>query len=129
MTASKSKVIQKNIGLLDVNLAKIFEKLDDGTLVEVKNHAGLDFKLLRKIMGFALQTVRSHGVNIQSWSHLEIDSSGVSDPKKSESDIEIVDVHFMIYDKVTVSLLGIPLETEGKTTHLEKFECITIQPK
>ena len=129
MTASKSKVIQKNIGLLDVNLAKIFEKLDDGTLVEVKNHTGLDFKLLRKIMGFALQTVRSHGVNIHSWSHLEIDSSGVNNPKKSDSDIEIIDVHFMMYDKVTVSLLGIPLETEGKTTHLEKFECITIQPK
>ena len=129
MSANKVKIIQKNIGLLDVNLVKIFEKLDDGTLIELKDRTGLDFKLLRKLMGFALQTVRSHGVNIQSWSHLEIDSSGVSDPKKSESDIEIVDVHFMMYDKVTVSLLGIPLETEGKTTHLEKFECITIQPK
>ena len=129
MSANKVKIIQKNIGLLDVNQAKIFEKLDDGTLVELKNHTDLDFKLLRKLMGFALQTVRSDGVNIQTWSQLEIDSSGVSDPKKSESDIEIVDVHFMMYDKVTVSLLGIPLETEGKTTHLEKFESITIQPK
>lgn len=121
MTAKKAKL---KVGILSTNNLKVFEKKDKN-LIEVDFKTDYDVPLLKKIMGYALQTVRTHGIGLNIWSHVEIDVLSQGDS------ISEVDVYFMNEEGTSkVDVLGITIElNENDKAEITGFFCIAIQPK
>lgn len=108
------------MGVLSLNDLKLYLKtLEGNVLVEPKKYS-LNHSDLKKIMGFALNTIRKHGVSLNVWTHLEIDVN------QSASE---VDVHFMEGDKVKVNILGIETKYVDTKLQIGSFYCISVQPK
>lgn len=121
MTAKKTK---PQVGVLSTNNLKVFVKQGEH-IVEVDFKKDYDVPLLKKIMGYALNAVRTHGVGLNTWSHVEIDVC------KEGLDSTEVDVYFMSDSKHSkVDVLGITMELndQGKST-ISGFYCIAVQPK
>lgn len=125
-----SKPRKKTIGVLDTKQVKIFEKSNDNTIKALVDTKDVDWNFVRKLMGYALNTVREHGVSLHEWSHLEFDGY---DTFKNENGTDVayecVDIHFMNNDHVNVSVYGVYIDDRGASSKIVGFDCIGIQPK
>lgn len=125
-----SKPQKKAVGVLDTKKVKIFEKHNDNTIKQLTDTKDTDWATVRKLMGYALNTVREHGVSLHEWSHLEFDAYNIfKNENGTDVNYECVDIHFMDNDRVNISVYGILLDDRGSSTKIVGFDCIGIQPK
>lgn len=75
----------------------------------------------RRLAGYALSTIREHGVKLNSWDTIEIDVTALENATHS------LDVHFLTQGNVTHGMLGLIFDSlQRKATG---FDVIAIQPK
>lgn len=125
-----SKSQKKPIGVLDTKKVKIFEKHNDNTIKQLTDTKDTDWVAVRKLMGYALNTVREHGIPLHEWSHLEFDAYDIfKNENGKDVNYECVDIHFMDNDRVNINVYGILLDDRSSSTKIVGFDCIGIQPK
>ena len=99
-----SKKLKPKVGVLSLSNLRVFEIKED-CRDEVDFKKTYDLPTLKKAMGYALNTVRTHGIGLNTWDHIQIDISNVTD-NTSE-----LDVYFMEdATKSKVNVLGINVE-------------------
>ena len=119
-----SKKVKPKVGVLSLSNLRVFEIKED-CRDEVDFKKTYDLPTLKKAMGYALNTVRTHGIGLNTWDHIQIDISNVTD-NTSE-----LDVYFMEdATKSKVNVLGINVEiNENEKLEFLGFFCIAVQPK
>lgn len=116
-----NKKVSKTIGVLDASKVKFFSRAPDGKTLRPNNLQNP--KVTRKIIGYVLDRIRKHGIQLSSWDSIEIDIDALPADGTSLK----MDVHFLTEGSVTHGIHGLVIDLA--TEEMKSFEVIAIQPK